>query len=160
MIELPLAVIEGVHLARIVDDFRELVDDHADSHDPAVARLTPDAYPDDAQASGDFSTGTRRDLLDRRLRDAGVVADALVEFDEVIETLTQEDAVAQRTIVIPDAELDAWLRTLTAIRLVLAARLGITEEASELDPADERLDVYDWLGYRLETLIEAADRSL
>lgn len=53
--------------------------------------------------------------------------------------------------------IDAWLRTLTAIRLVIATRLGIT---SDEDPGgDDRHGIYDWLGYRLDLLIHAADEA-
>lgn len=157
MIEMPLALLEGIHLARIVADFRELVGEDRDVVDPAIARLTPNAYPDDPAASLDFSETTRDDLLDRRVDDANVVAEALAGFDVDIDSLSQEDALAQRTIVIADAELDAWLRTLAAIRLVLASRLGVTEEEQDTD--DERYAVYDWLGFRLESLIQAADET-
>lgn len=167
MIELPLALLEGIHLARIVEDFRELVGEDRDVFDPAVARLVPDVYPDDPAASDAFADSTREDLLDRRLADATTVADALSSFDTEVDALTEADAFAQRTIVIPDADLDAWLRTLTAVRLVLASRLGITDDEQEPDEeerdeqrsADQRRGVYDWLGFRLESLIQAADEE-
>ena len=50
----------------------------------------------------------------------------------------------------------AWLRTLAAIRLVLASRLGI-EVAEDHDPDDPRFGIYDWLGYRLDGLVAAVD---
>ena len=43
------------------------------------------------------------------------------------------------------------MRTLTAIRLVIASRLGIEDE-DDRDEDDPRFGVYDWLGYRLEGL--------
>jgi hypothetical protein len=39
---------------------------------------------------------------------------------------------------------------------VLATRLGIVDEDA-LDEDDPRRGVYDWLGYRLEGLIQSAD---
>lgn len=153
-IVLSIAVLEGVHLARLVDDFRDLLADRADD-DPAVQRLTPDAYPDDQEASGAFAASTRDDLLDRRLADAVAVRTALAPFDVDVEPMSEEDAMAPRDLVISEDDLDAWLRTLTAIRLVIAERLGITVEDQSTD--DGRGDIYDWLGYRLELLIQAAD---
>ena len=50
----------------------------------------------------------------------------------------------------------AWLRTLTALRLVLASRLGIAHE-DDHDEADPRFGIYDWLGYRLDSLVRALD---
>ena len=43
----------------------------------------------------------------------------------------------------------AWMRTLAAIRLVVASRLGIETE-DDHDEDDPRFGVYDWLGYRLD----------
>ncbi len=53
-------------------------------------------------------------------------------------------------------DLQAWLRTLAAIRLVLATRLGIKTE-DDHDEDDPRFGIYDWLGYRLDGLVRAAE---
>ena len=53
-------------------------------------------------------------------------------------------------------DLQAWLRTLAALRLVLASRLGITTE-DDHDGDDPRFGIYDWLGFRLDGLVRAAD---
>lgn len=151
-----LALMEGFHLARLVDDFRQLIDDR-DFDDPAMHRLTPAAYPDDAEAARSFAESTRDDLLDRRASDASRVRQALAPFAVDIEALSDEEALARRDLVIHDDDLDAWLRTLSAIRLVIADRLGITSEDEGSE--DGRADVYDWLGYRLEMLIQAADEA-
>ena len=42
------------------------------------------------------------------------------------------------------------------MRLVLATRLGIDSETDH-DPEVPAFAVYDWLGYRLELLVQAAD---
>ena len=151
------ALVEGMHLARLVGDFRELVGPERDVDDPAVARLTPSPYPDDQEATREFRSSTQDDLLDRRVLDADTVRLALNDFDVDAVSLTEEDALAFLDVGIAIGDVDAWLRTLTAIRLVIAERLGIT---SDDQPAgdDDRSDVYDWLGYRLELLIQAADR--
>lgn len=152
-----LATIEGHHLARIIDDFIELVGTK-DAADPAIARLTPDPYPEDAAASAEFGIATRDDLLDRRLLDARTMRSSLTAFDGDDE-LTVAEAQAVRDITVRPGDIDAWMRTLTAIRLVLAERLGITTE--DVDSArTDGTDLYDWLGYRLELLIEAADELL
>lgn len=151
---LPLALIEGIHLARLVDDFLDLLADR-DADDSAVRRLTPTAYPDDHDAATAFAASTRDELLDRRIDDATTVRTALVPFDADVESLSEDDAMASRDLVIAEVELDSWLRTLTAIRLVIAERIGITSEDHSSD--DGRGDLYDWLGYRLEVLIQAAD---
>lgn len=158
----PLARLEGLHLAELVDQFIDLLDASADPEesrveDPGVDRLTPSAYPEDAEAAAEFAANTRADLLDRRIADARSVRAALEPFlPEDGGPIDEDDALAPRDVVIPRRELDAWLRTLTALRLVIASRLGITGE-DDHDPEDARFGVYDWLGYRLEGLIEIAD---
>lgn len=154
---MPITVIEEFHLAQLVDDFVELVDGSRDVGDPAVERLTPSPYPTDPEAAKEFSDTTRDDLLDRRLTDARRVRSALDEFGTGVDALTEAQALETREVVIPTESVDAWLRTLTAIRLVIATRLGITSD--EQSGADGRHDVYDWIGYRLELLIQAADEA-
>lgn len=153
-IVLSLALLEGVHLGRLVDDFRELLTDR-DPGDSAIGRLTPNAYPDDRNAATAFADSTRDDLLDRRAAEAATVRSALAPFDANLEAMSEEEAMEPRNLVIAEDDLDAWLRTLTAIRLVIADRLGISSEDQRHE--DGRGDIYDWLGYRLEVLIQAAD---
>ncbi|WP_341974921.1 DUF2017 family protein [Microbacterium sp. LWO13-1.2] len=155
-VHLSIARLEGVQLSRLVVDFGELVGVARDTSDPAIGRLTPNAYPEDAEASLAFADSTRDDILDRRAADAATVRSALDGFDVAVEALTEEQALAHREVIIPDADIDAWLRTLTALRLVIASRLEITDD-DQYDPEDPRYDVYAWLGYRLEGLIQAAD---
>lgn len=151
-----LALVEGLHLLQLVDDFRELVGSERDAADPAVQRLTPSPYPDDVDASHAFSESTRDELLDRRLLDADTVRLSLQDFDIDPDAVTEDDALEPVDIVIAESQVDAWLRTLTAIRLVIAQRLDITSD-DQHDEDDARFGIYDWLGYRLEVLIQAAD---
>lgn len=157
-IRVPLVLVEGIRLSQLVDEFRELIDER-DSEDAAVQRLTPSPYPDDSEAATAFQRSTRDEILDRRAADARTVGAALRPFAAEAESLSEADAFSERELRIDEDDLEAWLRTLTAIRLVIAGRLGITSEdiPDEAVSADGRLDVYDWLGYRLETLIQAAD---
>ncbi|MFJ4225012.1 DUF2017 family protein [Microbacterium sp. NPDC089695] len=153
--EMRMARIEGIQLLRLVDDFVELVGADRDLSDPAVARLAPDAYPDDIEASREFRDATRGDLFDRRLNDAEVVRNLLAPLRSDTE-LSEHDAFAEHDLHLTESDADAWLRTLTALRLVIAARLGVDSE-DDHDPDDARYGVYDWLGYRLEIIVQAAD---
>ena len=155
-IVIPITVIEELHLAQLVDDFLELIDTSRDAADPAIARLTPSPYPDDPDAAAGFAESTRDDLLDRRLHDARRVRATLGTFPDGIESLENE-ALTTRDLLVSADEIDPWLRTLTAIRLVIATRLGITSDDQVGE--DGRHDVYDWIGYRLELLIQAADEA-
>ncbi|NJI59176.1 MULTISPECIES: DUF2017 family protein [Microbacterium] len=157
IIVMPITVIEEFHLARLVEDFIELVRESRGTGDPAIDRLTPNPYPEDSDAAAEFADAARDDLLDRRLADARRVRAALDEYPAGIDALTEEDALEVREILITLESLDSWLRTLTAIRLVIATRLGITSDDETGE--DGRHDVYEWVGYRLELIIQAADEA-
>ncbi|MGW8483895.1 DUF2017 family protein [Microbacterium sp. NPDC055903] len=159
-IVLPLAVFECAHLGRLIDELRGMLTDDAAERvdDPAIDRLTPDAYPEDAEASLTFTQATRDELLDRRAADAAIVKAALAPFDEAAEELSEREALRTCDIVVGEADVDPWLRTLTALRLVIAARLGIVDDDQDGD--GPLRGVYDWLGFRLESLVQAADELL
>ncbi|QAY61940.1 DUF2017 family protein [Microbacterium protaetiae] len=148
-----LTRIETVNLAELLRQFRELMD-AADSADPAVQRLTPDAYPDDARSSRQFRDLTASDLLARRDADAAAVLDSL---GAPLAAPDNETAAREEiTLSLSADQLEAWLRTLAALRLVIASRLGVTSE-DDHDPSDPRYAVYEWLGYRLEMLIQLTE---
>ncbi|WP_227530896.1 DUF2017 family protein [Microbacterium tenebrionis] len=149
-----LAPIEVQHLAALIDQLTEVIA-AADGHpDPAVDRLVPAPYPDDPDAAEAFAAATRDDLLDRRTADAAIVRGALSPFldgDDDPDDEREHVDVAIRVV-----DIDSWLRTITALRLVIAGRLGITID-DEHDLDDPRFGVYDWLAYRLDGLIAIAD---
>jgi len=151
--------IEATHLAGLVGQFLELLEDDVDgarTDDPAVARLVPDAYRDDDEASQEFRSLTQDDLLGRRAVDARIVLGSL--GPEVIDEeadLSRASVADILTILLEPDAVRAWMRTLAAVRLVLASRLGVTDE-DEHDDEDPRFGIYDWLGYRLDALVRAA----
>jgi hypothetical protein len=116
------------------------------SDDPAIARLLPDAYADAAEA-GEFRQLTERGLAARKVENARTV----------IATLATGDG----TVVLDDAQAQAWLRTLADLRLTIAARLGIQldgdEPAAGTDAELALTDLYEWLAFVTETLIEAIE---
>lgn len=157
-IRISMAIIEGINLAGLVDEFTGILAAGEDAADPGIDRLTPDVYPEDAEASAEFSSATRAELLDRRAADASIMRRSLSPLlRELPEDLAEDAALEHRDVTIQSDEIDAWLRTLTAMRLVIATRLGITADDEDHDPEDPRFGVYDWLAYRLDTLIELAD---
>lgn len=120
--------------------------------DPVLRRLFPNAYPHDADASSDFRRFTERGLRTTKVTDAQVVLEDLAT--------TEGGGVDLR--VRPD-HVEAWLRTLTSVRLAVATRLGISDaesadELARLDDSDPRsymVSVYDWLGFAQETMVGA-----
>ena len=158
VVVLELTRMEAAHLAGLVAQFAELMEDAASSAgDPAIARLVPDAYADDDAASEDFREMTERDLLERRRQDAGEVLGSLTEASALPEDAEPGDEVLMELVELRlDPELlRAWLRCLAAIRLVLATRLDIRSEEDH-DVDDPRFGIYEWLGYRLDGLVQAA----
>jgi hypothetical protein len=115
--------------------------------DPAIARLLPAAYLDDAAAEEEFRRFTEDDLAAAKFRNAELVI-AMLSTDGPLE-------------LGPDA-VQAWLRTLTDIRLTLAARLGINADDDHGDVSTDHgamlRDVYDWLGYLQESLVRTLER--
>ena len=118
------------------------------SHDPAIARLLPDAYADDAEASTEFRRLTEHSLAERKVANARAVITGLLMAEGTPFDL---DAEAQQS----------WLRTLTDIRLVLASRLGIEtdEDRGSQDTEQEVMmrDVYDWLAAVQTDLLDAME---
>ncbi|TDN92733.1 DUF2017 family protein [Microbacterium sp. BK668] len=162
VVVLELSRLEATHLAGLVTQFAELLDETGDGlpDDPAVLRIVPDGYSGDPAAAQEFRELTQRELLERRSTDAAAV---LADLAHVIAipadtaVTADDDTLLETALVRLDADgLQAWLRTLAAIRLVLASRLGITSEEDH-DDEDPRFGVYDWIGYRLDGLVRAAD---
>jgi Domain of unknown function (DUF2017) len=137
---------------KLVADLEVDADEPEVSEDPVLKRLFPDAYPHDSPASSEFRRFTERDLRTKKVADAQVVLDRLAATK-----------LGAHDLRIPREEVDAWLRTLTSVRLAVATRLGISdaETADELnalpedDPRSFLVSVYDWLGFAEETLINA-----
>ncbi len=163
-IVMEITLVEGAHLADLVSQFLELLEEGSPSgdrapDDPAIARLVPDAYRGDADAAREFRALTASDLLSRRRDDARAVLDDLSPGGRGLHlTDLHPDSLAETLPVTLTGERGrAWLRTLNALRLVLATRLGIDDE-DDHDAGDRRFAIYDWLGYRLDGLVAALAR--
>jgi len=117
-----------------------------DRRDGAVARLLPSAYPDDAEADAEFRRWTSDDVTARKLEGARTVA----------ELLTGDDGGG---VLLDDERQQVLLRTLTDLRLVLGERLGVTADGTDDADDDEQglvlRDVFDWLGWVQESLLQA-----
>ncbi|MEW2517732.1 DUF2017 domain-containing protein [Actinacidiphila alni] len=114
--------------------------------DPALARLFPSAYEQDADAA-EFRRFTENDLRARKREDALAVLRTLDGGGPRIE-LTGDQA-------------RQWLGTLNDLRLTLGSRLEVTEEEGNgldrLDDEDPRkplMIAYQWFGLLQETLLD------
>ena len=143
---------EGDYLLRLSDAERELLRSlplellrllAEDPGDPTLRRLRQSAYEDDEAADGEF-----RELMQRELEDGRRQALTLL-----VETASRERLTAP--------ELDAWLRALTDLRLVLGTRLEVTGDTYDRDidprdPAAYELSVFAYLSWLQEQAVEAA----
>jgi hypothetical protein len=119
--------------------------------DPVLARLLPDAYRDDPEASGEF----------RRYTEQGLRSGKAAAARTVLATLPPEGG----RIRLSEPEAQAWLRAINDVRLALGTRLGVTDDfddqVSDMEPEDPRaayVGVYQWLAFLQETLVQALSR--
>jgi hypothetical protein len=116
--------------------------------DPVLARLLPDGYRDDPDASQEFRKYTEPGLRSAKQQAAQEMLDTLPEAGGKIQ-LTHDQA-------------QAWLKALNDVRLALGVRLNVTEEFEEQwsrlaadDPQWAAYEVYAWLGAVQESLVQA-----
>jgi hypothetical protein len=131
--------------------------------DPVLARLFPTAYPHDEEAAGEFRRFTEGGLRDHKAQGA-------VHIIETLEEAGLPPELGEDGLVV-DVELDAgdavtWLKSFTDIRLALATRLGVEDGDEDYwmalpdeDPRAHVYDIYQWVGYLQETLVDALSRS-
>lgn len=119
--------------------------------DPALARLFPDAYEQDEDAD-QFRHLTEQGLVNRKLQDAM----------GAMQTLGYDGANMQRgeqlEVLLTRENLPELVRSLTALRLAIAARLGLEssddhDRLAVLEETRGTMVVYDWLGAILESVL-------
>jgi hypothetical protein len=116
--------------------------------DPVLARLFPDGYKDDQEASAEFRRYTEESLRSSKIASA----------QAVLESLPPNGG----DIRLSEPECQLWLRALNDVRLALSVRLGITDEDQDPtedlaldDPRSVYMLAYQWLAYLQDSLIEA-----
>lgn len=142
LVEQELALLAEVHPDAPLDD--ELASagiggSSAPPPDPALARLLPDAYRDDPEASSEYRRLTESALVSRKVAAARSLRDDLgtgvVELDE--------------------DSAQVWLRAINDLRLIIASRLGIEHDDDEGEGDEVMQDVYRWLAGVQSSLLEA-----
>ena len=129
-------------LASVAEQMHEVLTGPAADDDPAVARLFPQAYPDDPMRSIAFERVAADDLQ----------RDRVARFDVLAKTagarwLTEE-------------QLLEWMRAINDARIVLGVRLDVTEEMTPDDVADDperatTFRTYAYLSAVLEAIVQA-----
>ncbi len=144
-IRLVLSARERGLLAGLAAELGERLEGEPDGLD--LVRLFPPAHTDDSRAEREYRRLVGAELLDGRREALRVLADTAGRGE-----LTEE-------------ELDAWLRALNDLRLVLGTRLDVGEDAlaDGLDPDDPdapMLALYGYLSWLQEQAVEAAAAGL
>ena len=128
--------------------------------DPVLARLLPDAYREDEEAAADFRRYTEATLRAEKVANARLLLATLREGG--YEAGEDEPGSQRVEVELDTRQVQAWLRCLTDMRLALATRLGVTEDDEEFwdelpedDPRAVMHEVYGWLGYVQESLVQA-----
>jgi hypothetical protein len=144
------------------DPFEALMDfsgPETEPDDPVLARLFPTAYPSDQEAAADFRRFTEGTLRDGKATAAIAIIDGLEEAGLPPE-LIEEGLMFDVELDEPTAE--TWMRSFTDLRLALATRLGVEEGDEDVwdampddDPRTQAHDIYDWVGYLQQTLVDA-----
>ncbi|SKC77853.1 DUF2017 family protein [Krasilnikoviella flava] len=116
--------------------------------DPAVQRLLPDAHDEDADVATEFRHLTQTDLAAGKVARLLAFADAIESPDEL-----PDDPRAGAEVVVPRESAQEFAGALTDVRLVLAERLGLVDDAdvetlhddvlSGVDEEDEDTDDAD-----------------
>lgn len=106
--------------------------------DPAVQRLLPDAHDEDADVAAEFRHLTQTDLA------AGKVA-RLVAFADAIDSpdVLPDDPHDGAELVVPRESAQDFSAALTDVRLVLAERLGLVDDADVESLHDDVLSGLD-----------------
>ena len=146
----------------VEDTFEAMMDfsgPTSEPEDPVLARLFPTAYQHDEEAAAEFRRFTEGGLRDGKADGAATIIDTLE--DAGLPPELTEDGLMIDVELDPDAA-ETWLRSFTDLRLALATRLGV-EEGDEAywhrlpdeDPRAQAHDIYEWVGYLQETIVEA-----
>ena len=121
--------------------------------DEAVARLFPDAYADDDEASMEFRRFTERGLRQRRM-------DQLKIVQVLFERARQGPAK------LTEPETSAVLGVLNDLRMVLGVRLGIEQDddnredfVAQEDPRRHMYVAYQWLTWLQQELLGSMARG-
>jgi len=127
-------------LRHLLPQLRALLTEGSDER---LRRLFPTAYVDDVDAQAEFERLMRGDLVASRL-----AAIATVEESLGVEEITED-------------QLEAWMSSVNAVRLVLGTMLDAGEELdldtiAADDPDIEGYVLYGYLGYLLDEMVAVA----
>jgi hypothetical protein len=127
--------------------------------DPVLARLFPTAYPADEESAAEFRRFTEGTLRDGKAAAAAAIIEGLEEAG-LPSDLSEEGLMID--VELDQATAETWMRSFTDLRLALGTRLEVEEgdegywrSLPDDDPRAQAHDIYEWVGYLQETLVDA-----
>ncbi|NNE94976.1 MAG: DUF2017 family protein [Acidimicrobiales bacterium] len=122
----------------VIDLARQL-DEELESDNPGLHRLFPTAYADDPERDAGYQVLARGELIDGRR----------TSLTTVIETAEADEFDGDT--------LDAWMRVVNDLRLVLGTNLNVSESVDWSPPPEleSMYVVYQWLSILLGHIVEA-----
>lgn len=121
------------------------LDSSLDSDSADLTRLFPTAYADDPEMDAGYQVLAHGQLIDQRR--------------EAIQMLQQ----SALDVSLDDEKLNAWMRVINDVRLILGTRLDVSEESHEIDADDPNagfLEIYHVLGILLSEIVDALTGAL
>ena len=133
-------------LIALIEQLRDEIS--SDGRADHLRRLFPAAYHDHAEHEAEYQRLVHEDLASTRL-------ESLVTVGEVLGRDAGSDQLA-----LNENELDAFMRALNDLRLVIGTLLDVTEDddAGDVgpdDPAYGHVQLYGYLGWLLEGVVRA-----
>lgn len=125
--------------------------------DPILKRLLPDFHrpdqdPDNRSAKSDAAVDINGAL--RGLHELEIIDSKRQVANELLRTLPPEGGRVALSI----EEADCWLTAINDVRLALGSALGIDadtpDELPEGDPRSSDMDVYHWLTWMQDSLVQ------
>ena len=138
---------ERALLGRLLGELRSLVTDPVELG--AVRRLFPVVHPDDAEREEEYQRLIREELVTSRLAAVDVVESVL--------------SGSGRRVTLDDAQMQAFVQSVNALRLVLGTLLEVTEDDDESRPelaSSPEYQLYAYLSWLLDSSIQAMSRGL
>jgi hypothetical protein len=131
-------------LNALLDQLRDVLMN--DSSSDIARRLFPAAYHQDEQHEQEYQRLMRDELLSSRLASLSLTS-----------TLLERESVADKVVLTAD-ELDALMRSINSLRLVLGTLLDVDEDEfeaglNEEDPAYRQYQLYSYLGWLLDWVV-------
>ena len=127
-------------LSQVLSDLRDLL---IKGGDDTLRRLKPPAHPDSSEAEASYRELVDDDLLCSRL-----------EAIELVESTVEGAKLSALGTA-------AWMQSLNSLRLVLGEQLALTgvDLVNHKMPDTASAALYEWTGWLLEQLIDAASQA-